>query len=79
MVNEALAGRSLVDLARDGDATAFESLVRSRMDAMYRLGLAIRGDKRFLAAVAETLAVGRTLRASDGQLAGRRPMCRRRS
>jgi len=45
MVNEALAGRSLVDLARDGDATAFESLVRSRMDAMYRLGLAILGDE----------------------------------
>jgi RNA polymerase sigma-70 factor (ECF subfamily) len=44
-VNEALAGRSLVDLARDGDAVAFESLVRSRMDAMYRLGLAILGDE----------------------------------
>jgi RNA polymerase sigma-70 factor, ECF subfamily len=45
MVNEALAGRSLIDLARDGDAAAFESLVRSRMDAMYRLGLAILGDE----------------------------------
>lgn len=45
MVNEALAGRSLVDLARDGDAVAFESLVRSRMEAMYRLGLAILGDE----------------------------------
>jgi len=44
-VNEALAGRSLVDLAREGDAAAFESLVRSRMDAMYRLGLAILGDE----------------------------------
>ena len=44
-MNEALAGRSLVDLARDGDAVAFESLVRSRMDAMYRLGLAILGDE----------------------------------
>jgi RNA polymerase sigma-70 factor (ECF subfamily) len=45
MVNQALAGRSLVDLARSGDAAAFESLVRSRMDAMYRLGLAILGDE----------------------------------
>lgn len=41
----ALAGRSLVDLARSGDAAAFESLVRSRMDAVYRLGLAILGDE----------------------------------
>jgi RNA polymerase sigma-70 factor (ECF subfamily) len=44
-VDEALAGRSLVDLARGGDAAAFESLVQSRMDAMYRLGLAILGDE----------------------------------
>jgi RNA polymerase sigma-70 factor (ECF subfamily) len=44
MVNEAVAGRSLVDLARSGDAAAFESLVRSRMDATYRLSLAILGD-----------------------------------
>jgi RNA polymerase sigma-70 factor (ECF subfamily) len=44
-VDEALAERSLVDLARDGDAAAFEALVRSRMDAMYRLGLAILGDE----------------------------------
>ena len=41
----ASAGRSLVDLARSGDAAAFESLVRSRMDAVYRLGLAILGDE----------------------------------
>jgi Sigma-70 region 2 len=45
IVDEALAGRSLVDLARGGDAAAFETLVRSRMDAMYRLGLAILGDE----------------------------------
>lgn len=45
MVNGVLAGRSLVDLARSGDVPAFESLVRSRMDAMYRLGLAILGDE----------------------------------
>jgi RNA polymerase sigma-70 factor (ECF subfamily) len=45
IVDEALAERSLVDLARDGDAAAFEALVRSRMDAMYRLGLAILGDE----------------------------------
>ena len=45
MVDEALAGRSLVHLARGGDAAAFESLVQSRMDAMYRLGLAILGDE----------------------------------
>jgi len=44
-VDGALAGRSLVDLARSGDAAAFESLVRSRMDAVYRLGLAILGDE----------------------------------
>ena len=44
-MNQALAGRSLVDLARSGDAAAFESLVRSRMDAMYRLSLAILGDE----------------------------------
>ena len=44
MVNGALAGRSLVDLARSGDAAAFEALVRSRMDATYRLSLAILGD-----------------------------------
>jgi RNA polymerase sigma-70 factor (ECF subfamily) len=44
MVNGALAERSLVDLARAGDTVAFESLVRSRMDAMYRLSLAILGD-----------------------------------
>ena len=43
-MNQALAGRSLVDLARSGDAAAFESLVRSRMDATYRLNLAILGD-----------------------------------
>jgi RNA polymerase sigma-70 factor (ECF subfamily) len=45
MLDGALAGRSLVDLARSGDADAFESLVRSRMDATYRLGLAILGDE----------------------------------
>ena len=45
MVNGALAERSLVDLARSGDTAAFESLVRSRMDAMYRLSLAILGDQ----------------------------------
>ena len=45
MVNGALAERSLVDLARSGDMAAFESLVRSRMDAMYRLSLAILGDE----------------------------------
>jgi len=44
MVNGALAGRSLVDLARSGDAAAFELLVRSRMDATYRLTFAILGD-----------------------------------
>jgi len=44
IVNGALAGRSLVDLARSGDAAAFEALVRSRMDATYRLSLAILGD-----------------------------------
>ncbi len=44
-MDEARVERSLVDLARDGDAAAFESLVRTRMDAVYRLGLAILGDE----------------------------------
>jgi RNA polymerase sigma-70 factor (ECF subfamily) len=35
---------SLVALARAGDVAAFESLVRSRMNAIYRLDLAILGD-----------------------------------
>jgi len=35
---------SLVVLARAGDVAAFESLVRSRMNAIYRLDLAILGD-----------------------------------
>jgi RNA polymerase sigma-70 factor (ECF subfamily) len=39
------AERSLVDRARLGDLDAFESLVRSRMDAVYRLSLAITGDE----------------------------------
>jgi RNA polymerase sigma-70 factor (ECF subfamily) len=43
-VIEAGHQRSLVDLARAGDVAAFESLVRSRMDAIYRLDLAILGD-----------------------------------
>jgi RNA polymerase sigma-70 factor, ECF subfamily len=37
--------RSLVLLARAGDVTAFESLVRTRMTAIYRLDLAILGDE----------------------------------
>lgn len=44
-MDQALAGRSLVDLARAGDAAAFESLMRSRMDAVYRLSLVILGDE----------------------------------
>jgi RNA polymerase sigma-70 factor (ECF subfamily) len=44
-VVQAPTGRSLVDLACSGDAAAFESLVRSRMDSMYRLSLAILGDE----------------------------------
>jgi RNA polymerase sigma-70 factor (ECF subfamily) len=43
-VTEAGDERSLVDLARAGDVAAFESLVRRRMDAIYRLDLAILGD-----------------------------------
>jgi RNA polymerase sigma-70 factor (ECF subfamily) len=44
-VDQAPAWRSLVDLARAGDVDAFESLVRTRMDAMYRLSLAILGNE----------------------------------
>jgi RNA polymerase sigma-70 factor, ECF subfamily len=44
-LDQAPAWRSLVDLARSGDVDAFESLVRTRMDAMYRLSLAILGDE----------------------------------
>jgi RNA polymerase sigma-70 factor, ECF subfamily len=43
-VIEAGDKRSLVDRARAGDIAAFESLVRSRMDSIYRLDLAILGD-----------------------------------
>ena len=44
-MDQAPAWRSLVDLARSGDGDAFESLVRNRMDAMYRLSLAILGNE----------------------------------
>jgi RNA polymerase sigma-70 factor, ECF subfamily len=37
--------RSLVDRARAGDLEAFESIVRARMDAVYRLTAAILGDE----------------------------------
>ncbi|HVL54258.1 MAG TPA: sigma-70 family RNA polymerase sigma factor [Vitreimonas sp.] len=37
--------RSLIDRARDGDLDAFELIVRSRMDAVYRLSLAITGEE----------------------------------
>ncbi len=37
--------RSTVDRARHGDLSAFESIVRDRMDAVYRLSLAILGDE----------------------------------
>ena len=36
--------RSLIDRARNGDLDAFESIVRARMDAVYRLTAAILGD-----------------------------------
>jgi RNA polymerase sigma-70 factor (ECF subfamily) len=36
--------RSLIDRARTGDLDAFESIVRARMDAVYRLTAAILGD-----------------------------------
>jgi RNA polymerase sigma factor (sigma-70 family) len=44
-VVDATAGSSLVELARAGDAAAFEALVRNRTDAMYRLSLAIVGNE----------------------------------
>jgi RNA polymerase sigma-70 factor (ECF subfamily) len=37
--------RSLIDRARNGDLDAFESIVRARMDAVYRLTTAILGDE----------------------------------
>lgn len=37
--------RSVVDRARKGDLDAFESIVRARMDAVYRLTAAILGDE----------------------------------
>lgn len=37
--------RSLIDRARNGDLDAFESIVRARMDAVYRLTSAILGNE----------------------------------
>jgi len=37
--------RSLIDRARNGDLDAFESIVRARMDAVYRITAAILGDE----------------------------------
>jgi RNA polymerase sigma-70 factor (ECF subfamily) len=37
--------RSVIDRARNGDLDAFESIVRARMDAVYRLTSAILGDE----------------------------------
>jgi RNA polymerase sigma-70 factor (ECF subfamily) len=37
--------RALVEQARGGDRDAFEAIVRSRIDAVYRLNLAILGDE----------------------------------
>jgi RNA polymerase sigma-70 factor (ECF subfamily) len=37
--------RALVEQARGGDVDAFEAIVRSRIDAVYRLSLAILGDE----------------------------------
>jgi RNA polymerase sigma-70 factor (ECF subfamily) len=37
--------RSLIDRARKGDPDAFETIVRARMDAVYRLTSAILGDE----------------------------------
>jgi len=37
--------RSVIDRARNGDLDAFESMVRARMDAVYRLTSAILGDE----------------------------------
>ncbi len=37
--------RSVIDRARTGDLDAFESILRARMDAVYRLTAAILGDE----------------------------------
>jgi len=44
-VLEAPAVHALVELARAGDARAFEALVHDRTDAMFRLSLAIVGNE----------------------------------
>jgi hypothetical protein len=37
--------RSLIDRARNGDLDAFETIVRARMEAVFRLTTAILGDE----------------------------------
>jgi DNA-directed RNA polymerase specialized sigma24 family protein len=74
MVSEPPVGRSLVDLARDGDAAAFESLVRSRMNAVYELTAARwsqaskRAQERALGEAVFPRADGEVLRAAIGRL-----------
>ena len=61
--------RSLVDRARLGDLEAFEELVRTRMDAVYRLALAITGSEADARDAAQQtfVAAWRSLRAlKDG-------------
>jgi RNA polymerase sigma-70 factor, ECF subfamily len=57
-VTDALPARTLVDLARDGDRTAFESLVRSRTDSMFRLSLAILGNETDAADAVQEAFIG---------------------
>jgi RNA polymerase sigma factor (sigma-70 family) len=69
-VAEAPAVRSLVELACAGDTAAFESLVRGRTDAMYRLSLAILGNETDAADALQDSLIGawrhvRDLREAD--------------
>lgn len=48
--------RALVEQARSGDVDAFEAIVRSRIDAVYRLSLAILGDDTTSATLESTWA-----------------------
>jgi RNA polymerase sigma-70 factor (ECF subfamily) len=49
--------RSQVDLARSGDPDAFEALVSDRMEAVFRLGLAILGDEADAADAAQEAVI----------------------
>jgi len=57
-VVEAATVSTLVDLASAGDRSAFESLVRSRADSMFRLSVAILGDEADAADAVQDAFIG---------------------